>query len=152
MNKYILVFNNEIVQKYESDSPKIYGGPWGHGVTLEVPENISLDFVSFVNGEIVEDSEAKASKEIQDNINRLISIGKADRAKCDTALALIAGFNRDRNLTAQQITDMQTSFAQALSALSVGRPDTAAFLIESIEPDGILVTSEMRQMVLSVLS
>lgn len=80
-----------------------------------------------------------------------IASGAADREKCQKALDLIAGYNRERTLTIEQITQLQQTFAQAESLLRASRPDFAKIVITAIVPDGILVTEEMKQDVLSLL-
>jgi hypothetical protein len=80
-----------------------------------------------------------------------IASGAADRAKCQNALDLIAGYNRERTLSFEQITQLQQTFAQAESLLRASRPDFAKQVITALVPDGILVTQEMKQDVLSLL-
>lgn len=80
-----------------------------------------------------------------------IETGKRDRVKCETALDLIAGYNRERVLSIEQITQMQQTFAQAESLLKANRPDFAAQVISNIVPDGTLVTQEMKDEVLLIL-
>jgi hypothetical protein len=80
-----------------------------------------------------------------------IAQGRADRAKCEMALDLVAGYNRQRSLSIEQITQMQSMFAQAEALLRANRPDFAAQVISAIEPDGVIITQEMKDDVLSVL-
>jgi hypothetical protein len=80
-----------------------------------------------------------------------IAQGRADRVKCEMALDLVAGYNRERSLTIEQITQMQSTFAQAEALLRANRPDFAAQVISAIEPDGVIITQEMKDDVLSVL-
>lgn len=80
-----------------------------------------------------------------------IAQGRADRAKCETALDLVAGYNRDRALSIEQITQMQQMFAQAEALLRANRPDFAAQVISGIVPDGEIITQEMKDDVLSIL-
>jgi hypothetical protein len=93
----------------------------------------------------------KASLEVTRVKNERIARGKEDRQKCEDALDLIAGYNRERTLTIEQITQMQQTFAQAESLLRANRPDFAKQVIESIQPDGTLITSEMKADVLAIL-
>ena len=81
-----------------------------------------------------------------------IAAGRQDRQKCETALDLIAGFNRERVLTIEQITQLQQTFAQAESLLRANRPDFASQVISAIVPDGVLITSEMKADVLEILN
>jgi len=81
-----------------------------------------------------------------------IAVGKRDRQKCETALDLIAGFNRERVLTIEQITQLQQTFSQAESLLRANRPDFASQVITAIVPDGVLITEEMKADVLEILN
>jgi hypothetical protein len=81
-----------------------------------------------------------------------ITAGRQDRQKCETALDLIAGFNRERVLTIEQITQLQQTFAQAESLLRANRPDFASQVITAIVPDEVLITSEMKADVLEILN
>ena len=84
-------------------------------------------------------------------LKRKRELGRLDRQKCEAALDVIAGYNRERTLTIEQITEMQTTFAQAESLLKANRPDFARQVISSIVADGVLVTQEMKDDVLSLL-
>jgi hypothetical protein len=77
--------------------------------------------------------------------------GKIARLKCQDALDIIAGWNLERELTAQQITDMQAAFSTILLTLQANRPDSAKALIQAVEPDETLITEEMKEEILSVL-
>lgn len=81
-----------------------------------------------------------------------IASGRVDRAKCETALDYIAGVNRSRALTIEQITQMQQAFAQAEALLRASRPDFATQVIAAIVPDGVLITQEMKDQVLAILA
>jgi hypothetical protein len=93
-----------------------------------------------------------------DEINSKIALsakidsGKSDRLKCEAALDLVAGYNRSNALTIEQISQMQQTFAQAESLLRAGRPDFAAQVITQIEPDGVLITRDMKDNVLELLA
>lgn len=79
-------------------------------------------------------------------------MGAVARGRCTRALNRIAGWNIQRELTTSQITQMETSFAPILQALSNLRPDTAKTLISVIEPDDNLVTQQMLDEVLEALN
>jgi hypothetical protein len=81
----------------------------------------------------------------------LKTAGAKDRAMCENTLDLIAGFNRERVLTAEQITSMQTTFATINAYLKANRPSSAKPLIEAITPDNDLVTQEMKDLILDEL-
>lgn len=89
-----------------------------------------------------------------DSIKRkkdLLDAGAKARVACVSCLDLIAGFNLSRSLTAEQITQMQSTFSQIQMALMTSRPSTAKFLINAIEVDGILLTTQMKSDVLELL-
>ena len=77
--------------------------------------------------------------------------GRVARIKCQNALDIIAGWNLERDLTAEQITTMQTTFATILATLQANRPDSAKALIEAIVVDDVLVTAAMKAEILSEL-
>lgn len=81
-----------------------------------------------------------------------IAEGKAARQVCENVLDLIAGFNLERELTSQQITQMQAMFSNPELALRSSRPSTAKALISAITPDGVLVTQQMKDLCVSLLS
>ena len=64
---------------------------------------------------------------------------------------LIAGYNLDRNLTTEQINQMESTFSPIMQALQAKRPKKAKGLINSIQPDGNLITQEMKDDVLYLL-
>jgi len=94
----------------------------------------------------------KAKIEAQQVKETRIARGAADRAKCQNVLDLIAGYNRERALSIPQITQMQQTFAQAESLLRASRPDFAKQAIQAIQPDGVLVTEQMKQDALDLLA
>jgi hypothetical protein len=51
----------------------------------------------------------------------------------------------------EQITQMQSTFANAEAALRANRPDFAKTFINAVTPDGTLITQQMKDDVLSVL-
>lgn len=79
----------------------------------------------------------------------LIRRGKQAREFSTLILDLVAGFNIDRQLTAEQITTMQTTFAPIMGLLQAGRPTSAKPLIEAITPDGTIVTQNMKDAILA---
>ena len=89
----------------------------------------------------------------QEDINaEKIAKGKAAREVCLQVMDLITGFNIERVLTAQQISDMQSAFMNIQLSLQASRPSTAKALISLIEPDGELVTVEMKAACLLLLA
>lgn len=92
------------------------------------------------------------SKEKERVKSERIAKGRADRLKCESALDLIAGYNRERELTIEQISQLQATFSQAEALLRSNRPDFAAQVIAAISADGVLVTEEMKSDVLEILN
>ena len=77
--------------------------------------------------------------------------GKKFREDCDKCLDIIADFNDQRSLTVAQIQQMQTTFAPINQALNSRMPKTAKALLINVVADGVIVTDEMKNMVLDVL-
>lgn len=78
--------------------------------------------------------------------------GRKAREACEKVLDLVAGFNLDRDLTVEQITQMQSTFANAEAALRAGRPTYAKTYISAITADDVLVTQEMKDLCLELLA
>lgn len=125
--------------------PAVYDEVTGELVTPAVMETVPSEFIV----EIEDITEAHARQLL---IEEKRSRGRADRLKCEAVLDVIAGFNRDRSLTMEQITEMQTLFANPEKALRSSRPDMAHALISAINADGVLVTQEMKDICLELLS
>lgn len=81
-----------------------------------------------------------------------IQAGRKAREVCQSVLDLIAGHNLDRELTLEQITQMQQAFGLAEQALRAGRPTLAKNAINALQPDGVLITAAMKQEALDLLS
>lgn len=80
-----------------------------------------------------------------------LAIGKAIRLMCNEFMDLVLGYNVERNLSAEQVTEMVITFGPILSLIQVFRPGEARVLVEEVKPDGILVTQEMKDDLLEVL-
>jgi hypothetical protein len=81
-----------------------------------------------------------------------IEAGKIARETCQMVLDLIAGYNLDRELTMEQISQLQNMLSQPEAALRAGRPSLAKLLISTIVPDEDLVTTEMKSEALLLLT
>lgn len=82
----------------------------------------------------------------------MLAKGARARAVCQDCLDIIAGFNIDRVLTGAQVTQMQQTFGTIEALLRANRPASAKPLIEALTPDGVLVTQEMKSVILDVLA
>lgn len=78
--------------------------------------------------------------------------GAKARQACQSVLDLVAGYNLDNDLTAEQITSMQTTFSTIFQLLLANRPSSAKALINAIDPDGVIVTTQMKQDCLDLLA
>lgn len=88
----------------------------------------------------------------EENKKQKIIEGAKARQACQNVLDLVAGYNLDNELTAEQITSMQTTFSSIFQLLLANRPSSAKSLISAIEPDGVIVTSQMKQDCLDLLA
>ena len=93
------------------------------------------------------------AKETEETRKQLIvSTGRKAREACDQALDIISGYNQNRELTPEQITEMATTFTPILNALSIlKRPGVAKGLIEVAAVDGVIVTEQMKTDLLDAL-
>lgn len=110
-----------------------------------VMETLPAEFTSEII-DITAQVEAENAKQSR------LSAGKQAREACQATLDLIAGYNLERNLTAEQITSMQTTFGTIHQLLMASRPSSAKALIAAIEPDGVIVTQAMIDDCLSLLA
>lgn len=91
--------------------------------------------------------------EARERVERLKSLGRASSKACEDALDLISGYNTTRQLTAEQITQMQESFAPIVTLLSVvKRAGSAHVAISQVVADGVIVTQEMKDDLLTILA
>lgn len=101
---------------------------------------------TFTVEDISAELEAEATKEAK------IAAGKAAREACLSVLDYIAGCNLDKELSIEQITSMQQTFASVDAALKAGRPTFARNFIEAIVPDGYILTEEEKSQCLLLLT
>lgn len=114
---------------------------WLSGNVHKYPENHFVEWV-----DLTEEWNKKLAIEAK------IAIGKKAKEACQNVLDLISGYNLNRELTAEQISVMQTNFASIEKALQSGRPSLAKAYIAQIVPDEVLVTEEMKDMALLLLA
>ena len=98
------------------------------------------------------DVELTAAQAVQAVKSTRKALGRLARETCQDVLDVIAGWNMERSLTEQQITDLQVAFSDTEAALQANRPHQAKPLIEAITPDEVLITQEMKDEVLEVFS
>jgi hypothetical protein len=93
------------------------------------------------------------SEELQrsEEVLRKIAVGKSAREACQKVLDLVGGYNLEKELTIEQISQMQQNFANAEMALRSGRPSLAKQLIAMIYPDGVIITQELQNLCLELL-
>lgn len=85
-------------------------------------------------------------------IEAKIAIGQKAKQACENVLALISGYNLNRELNFEQISAMQENFAPIEKALQSGRPSLAKAYITQVVADGVFVTQEMKDMALFLLA
>jgi hypothetical protein len=81
-----------------------------------------------------------------------LQAGAAARKACQDVLDFIAGSNLEKNLSIEQITQLQSLFSAPEAALRAGRPTLAKQLISAITPDGVLITEEDKEIALQLLA
>lgn len=143
INEYLK--GKELLRNYENDSINIVDGNIHSWSFANIPQPTVDELVALVP--IVNSAKTLTARK-----EALKAAGLKDRQMCEDALNLIAGFNRERVLTAQQITDMQTTFSAINAMLKDNRPSSAKALIQAIVPDGTLITAEMKQLILEELA
>ena len=78
------------------------------------------------------------------------SQGAIAREKCTKALDVVAGYNL--SLTSEQIDSMVVTFASIFTELKNNRPGKALPLVQAVNVDGVLVTQEMKDIIVSILT
>lgn len=145
----VLLINEYLSDKIEMrdfayDSMNIVDGLIYNWDFKQVPQPTNAQLVALIP--VVATKQAAKNRRDQ-----LLAAGKKDREISDNCLAIIAGFNRERVLTAEQITAMQTQFSTINTLLLNARPSSAKVLIQAIVPDET-ITEEMKEMVLAELA
>jgi len=90
-------------------------------------------------------------QELINESNRLADIGQGARGSCHQCLNIIAGYNKDKNLSLFQLTQMMANFSQIYFYLEKGFPATAKKNILAVEPDGVIITQELKEMLMYAL-
>jgi hypothetical protein len=109
--------------------------------TINVPAEYEIVFTD-ITAELAEQNEQKSK----------IEAGKKAREVCQKVLDLVAGENLDKELTVNQITQLQSMFSNAEAALRAGRPGFAKSFISAITPDEVLVSSSLKAQCLELLA
>lgn len=91
----------------------------------------------------------QSTKTTKENRRKL---GAQARAITDELLDTIAGFNIENNLTSEQIDQLQTDHGSMLNALQAMRPALFKTMLLTVTPDGVLVTQDMKDELLDILS
>lgn len=142
INEYLSDKNH--LRDFENDSLNIFENRifgWNY---VNIPQPTILELASLIPS-------YEAKKEKKSRVESLKASGKKDREISENVLNLIAGFNRDRILTSEQISTMVSTFGPINNLLKDARPTSAKALIQAIVPDGDLVTEEMKEMILDEL-
>lgn len=142
VNEYLADKKNLIDS--ENDHINIYNGQIHTWNFKNIPQPTIDELVA-----LIAPMKTKMDKEVY--VRNLKETGKKDREMCNNVLNLIDGFNRVRVLTHEQITQMQTTFSTIQMLLQAARPTSAKSLIQAIVPDEVLVTTEMKTLILEEL-
>lgn len=86
------------------------------------------------------DIELKSISDADNILNVKKNNGKFVRKICGEMLDLIAGNNLEKNLTIEQIDQMEITYTDVFKSLQNFRPDKVKTLIVALTPDGVLVT------------
>lgn len=118
-------------------------------VSKDIDDNDIVTVIPVTHTFEIKDISAEVAAEAERQSK--IEAGKKAREVCTQVLDLVAGYNLDRELTIEQITEMQTIFKSAEAALRAGRPGYAKIFISAIEADGVLITEEIKSSCLDLL-
>lgn len=140
---YLRTFDESLID-IDNDSYNIFNGKIARWSFKNIPMPTNEELVALIGV-------VKEAKERDERLNKRMQIGSVTDQACIDAFKYIQGANFDRKLTSEQKTTMATLFAPALSAINVRRPGVLKSYIESITPDEILITNEMKNDILYIL-
>lgn len=143
INEYLS--DKQHLKDIDNDCINIVNGRIYEWNYVNIPQP-SIDELVALAPIVASKQQAEASKQAK------LQAGKKAREACLKCLDIIAGYNLEQELTAEQITEMQTTFAPIQTALMTSRPSTAKALITALTPDGILVSQELKDLVLAELA
>lgn len=125
--EYYKSFPNYLDALYEA------GMRWKNAWVDGLPPIITED--SEINAhykQVVADYQAKI--DAKEEMKRKVELGKAYFKACQDTLGLIAGINTQKELTVEEIDEIETLHADILNALNTGRADKAIQLLTIAEP------------------
>jgi protein-arginine kinase activator protein McsA len=85
----------------------------------------------------------------QSRVEALIESGKQDAEVCEKCTALVGGYNKEKNLSSEQIQAIISQFATIDFCLSKKMPKTAKQLISAMKTDEY--SEELKVLLLEVL-
>lgn len=97
-------------------------------------------------------AQIQAAKAAQAVIANIEASGKKAREACQSVIDLVTGFNLSSANGSQAANQMTAQFGTALSMLDPCRPGRAKYEIQQIPVDGVLITEQLKSLVLSKLS
>jgi hypothetical protein len=86
--------------------------------------------------------------ELRNRLEGLVSKGREFEEACMDCLRIVGAYNEERSLTLEQILEMGTLFANIEQVLNRRMPKTAKALVSQLTPDGVLVTQELKNLLL----
>ena len=147
MKKFIHVYENEIVARYENEIPQPFGGPYSSGVSIEVPEKVDLQLAEVqedVEGELYVyqrelSEEEQFQKEVEESQPYVGDIQKGQRA---IAFFRLLNDKKGLNKTQKKQALANVTLQSITQLLSLGKLPDAVEMINAIEADGKIVTEE----------
>lgn len=85
------------------------------------------------------------------NVAHYVAVGEPDDYTCKRCINLIRGYNKERNLTTAQILEMISTFSSIDATLKNGMAQAAKGLISQVAVDGVIVTDDLKTMLLYIL-
>lgn len=137
-------------------NPQHPSSPWGDSFETQELAQAWLDKQKLKEGRLPSEATYEGPSDISAEVlaeqeyQERVLLGVRDEKCCKEVKNLIGGWNRQRSLTAEQITQMITTFSTINLMLANDRPDSAKALISAISPDGVIVTQQMKDEILSV--
>lgn len=88
---------------------------------------------------------------LENRINSLVSSGLTDEEACKKCIHLIGGYNKEKQFSKDQIIAMIASFSTISYCLNNNMPTSAKGAILAINPDEVIVTTELKTLLLEIL-
>jgi hypothetical protein len=115
-------------------------------------DNQEICFVTLKSDYIIEIEDITNSFNTEKLLEEDLDRGQRAENACRQVKAYVTGYNLRRQLSSEQVTLLISTFANINLALENLRPPTAKLLIAAASVDGVVVTQELKDNCLAILT